>query len=140
VHYHRLIGELTPMARPLVERTLRDQKPDGSWLLNLPSRDRHATFDAVFTLRQLGPDRGDCRAAIQRAAHWALSCRNSDGGFGHFPGSPSDADANYFQIGTLVMAGFLKPASPPPPDAHLLSWGHLMSLPDRTATIGVPSK
>ena len=43
--------------------------------------------------------------------------------------SASDADAYYFQIGVLVMAGFLKPADPLPPDAALLSWGHLMPLP-----------
>src|SRR5262245_1425560 len=127
-HYHRLIGEPTPMARKIIVRVLRDQKSDGSWLLNMPSRDRHATFDAVFTLRQLGLGRADCRAAIERAARWALSCRNADGGFSHFPGSTSDADANYFQVGTLVMAGFLKPVEPLPADAHLLSWGHLMPL------------
>jgi len=127
-HYYRLVGEPTPMADRIVERALRDQKPDGSWLLNLPSRDRHATFDAVFTLRQLGHGRADCRAAIERAVRWALACRNPDGGFGHFPGSASDADANYFQTGVLVMAGFLKPADPLPPDAHLLSWGHLMPV------------
>src|SRR5262245_19482966 len=128
-HYHRLIGEPTPMAGKILERVLRDQKPDGSWLLNMPSRDRHATFDAVFTLRQLGPGRADCRAAIERAARWAVSCRNADGGFGHFPGSTSDADANYFQVGTLVMAGLLRPVEPLPNDPHLLSWGHLMPLP-----------
>ena len=127
-HYYRLVGEPTPMADRIVERALRDQKPDGSWLLNLPSRDRHATFDAVFTLRQLGHGRAECQAAIERAARWALACRNPDGGFGHLPGSASDADANYFQIGVLVMAGFLKPADPLPPDAHLLSWGHLMPV------------
>ena len=55
VHYYRLIGESTPLATPMVERALRDQKPDGSWLLNPPARDRHATFDAVFALWQLGP-------------------------------------------------------------------------------------
>ena len=37
---------LDPELDPL--RILRDQRPDGSWLLNMPSRDRHATFDAVF--------------------------------------------------------------------------------------------
>src|SRR2546426_8386001 len=100
------------MAERIVKRVLRDQKSDGSWLLNMPSRDRHAAFDAVFTLRQLHYQRADCRAAIERAARWALSCRNSDGGFSHFPGSTSDADANYFQVGTLVMAGYLKPAEP----------------------------
>ncbi len=129
-HYYRLIGEPTPRAPQIVERMLRDQKPDGSWMLNLPSRDRHATFDAVFTLRQLGRAREDCRQAVEQAVRWALACRNSDGGFGHFPGSTSDADANYFQAGVLVMGGFLKPANPLPKDAHLLSWGHLMPLPN----------
>ena len=128
-HYYHLIGETTPMAHQIIERVLRDQKSDGSWMLNLPSRDRHATFDAVFTLHQLGPDRADCQTAIQKATRWTLSCRNPDGGFGHFPGSPSDADANYFQAGLLVMSGFLKPTAPLPPDPHLLSWGHLMPVP-----------
>jgi prenyltransferase beta subunit len=127
-HYYRLVGEPTPMAERIIERVLHDQKPDGSWFLNLPSLDRHATYDAVFTLRQLGHERADCRAAIERAASWALSCRNPDGGFGHFPRSTSDADANYFQAGTLVMAGYLKTVEPLPSDAHLLSWGHLMPL------------
>jgi Prenyltransferase and squalene oxidase repeat len=128
-HYYRLVGEPTPKGLQIIARTLRDQNSDGSWLLNMPSRDRHATFDAVFTLHQLGSGRADCRAAIDKAARWALACRNADGGFGHFPGSTSDADANYFQIGTLVMAGILKPVDPLPKDPHLLSWGHLMPLP-----------
>jgi len=129
-HYYRLVGEPTPKAESMLARILREQKADGSWLLNLPSRDRHATFDAVFTLRQLGHRREDCRAAIAAAGRWALTCRNADGGFGHFPGSTSDADAVYFHVGTLVMAGFLKPADPLPSDPHLLSWGHLMPLPE----------
>lgn len=126
VHYYRLLDEPTPKAAEMVARTLRDQKPDGSWLRNPPSRDRHATFDAVFILRQLGKDSPECRRAIAKAAAWALTCRNAEGGFGHFPGSPSDADAVYFQVGTLVMAGVLKPVDPLPRDAHLLGWGHLM--------------
>lgn len=129
-HYYSLVGEETPKSQEMVARILRDQKPDGSWLINMPSRDRHATFDAVFTLLHEGGDREDCRAAIQRAAKWALSCRNADGGFGHYRGSTSDADAIYFQIGTLVMAGYLKPANPLPTDPHLLSWGHLIPTAD----------
>jgi geranylgeranyl transferase type-2 subunit beta len=129
-HYYRLVGEPTPKAQEMLYRIVRDQKPDGSWLLNMPSRDRHATFDAVFTLRQLGGGREDCRKAIERAGRWALSCRNADGGFGHFPGSTSDADAVYFHVGTLVMAGFLKRADPLPKEPELLSWGHLMPVPD----------
>jgi hypothetical protein len=127
-HYYRLVGEDTPRSREMVARILRDQKPDGSWFLNMPGRDRHATFDAVFTLVHEGNDTPECRAAIRRAAAWALSCCNPDGGFGHFPGSQSDADANYFQVGTLVMAGVLKPVDPLPRDPHLLSWGHLMPV------------
>ena len=129
VHYHRLIDEPTPKASAIVARALREQQPNGSWLRNPPARDRHATFDAVFVLRQLGGGSPECRQAIARAAAWALRCRNSDGGFGHFPGSPSDADAVYFQSGTLVMAGFLQPASPAPRDVHLLGWGHLLPPP-----------
>jgi hypothetical protein len=72
------------------------------------------------------PSRG---TAIERAARWVLTCRNSDGGFGHYPGSTSDADAVYFHAGVLLMAGFLKPVEPLPPDPHLLSWGHLMPVP-----------
>jgi len=126
VHYYRLLDQPTPKADAMVARTLRDQKADGSWLLNPPARDRHATFDAVFVLRQLGKDSRECRQAIARASKWALSCRNSDGGFGHFVGSLSDADAVFFQVGVLVMAGVVKPADPLPKDADLLGWGHLM--------------
>jgi hypothetical protein len=125
-HYYRLIGEPTPMAEKIVARALRDQKKNGSWLLNMPSRDRHATFDAVFTLRQLGGDNPACKKAIDGAARWVLSCRNDDGGFGHFPGSTSDADAIYFQVGVLVMAAYLETTHPA--DPQLLSWGHLMPV------------
>jgi prenyltransferase beta subunit len=128
-HYYRLVGEPTPKAEAMLKRTLKDQKPDGSWMLNPPARDRHATFDAVFVVRQLGDDGTECREALSKAAGWALRCRNSDGGFGHFPGSTSDADACYFHIGTLVMAGNLKATEMLPPDPHLMGWGHLFPLP-----------
>lgn len=132
-HYYRLVDEETPRAKEMVARILRDQKPNGGWLLNMPARDRHATFDAVFTLVHEGKNSPECRAAVAKAAGWALSCRNADGGFGHYPGSASDADAVYFQVGTLVMAGVLKPADPLPRDPHLLSWGHLMPVVDKRA-------
>jgi geranylgeranyl transferase type-2 subunit beta len=128
-HYYRLMGEPTPKAEAMLARVLRDQKPDGSWLLNPPSRDRHATFDAAFVLRQLGQNREPCRQALRRAAAWALTCRNADGGFGHYPGSTSDADAVYFQVGTLVQASVLRPVDPPPRDPQLLGWGHLFPIP-----------
>jgi geranylgeranyl transferase type-2 subunit beta len=131
VHYYRLLGPPTPKADAILDRVVRDQKTDGSWLLNPPSWDRHAGFDAVFVLRQLGHQRPDCRKAIDQAAAWALRCQNADGGFGHFPGCTSDADAVYFQVGLLVMAGVLKPVNPLPRDPQLFSWGHLFPLPDK---------
>jgi hypothetical protein len=66
--------------------------------------------------------------ALDKAAAWALSYRNADGGFGHFPGSPSDTAALYFQVGTLVIAGHLAPVKPLPADAALLGWGHVMPV------------
>jgi prenyltransferase beta subunit len=80
-------------------------------------------------LRQRGADSPECRRAIARAVNWVLRCRNTDGGFGHFPGSTSDADAIYFQVGVLVMGGILQPVHPLPPEPDLLSWGHLMPPP-----------
>src|SRR5207302_2348369 len=73
-HYYRLVGEPTPKAEQIVKRVLRDQNRDGSWLINRPSRDRHATFDAIFTLRHLAGDRPAARTAMERATRWALSC------------------------------------------------------------------
>jgi geranylgeranyl transferase type-2 subunit beta len=124
VHYYRLVGDRVPMADAILARVLREQKADGSWLINPLARDRHATFDAVFTLVHLGKGRADCREALNKAARWALRCRNADGGFGHYPGSPSDADAVYFQVGTLVLSGFLQAVEMPARDARLLGWGH----------------
>lgn len=127
-HYYRLIGEEVPRGEAMLARVLRDQKPDGSWMLNPPARDRHATFDAAFIVRQLGGNRPAARESLAKAAAWALTCRNADGGFGHYPGSTSDADACFFHAGTLVMAGVLRPADPLPRDAHLLGWGHLFPV------------
>jgi geranylgeranyl transferase type-2 subunit beta len=129
VHYDQLVARKTMNIEGILARVLREQKADGSWMLNPLARDRHACFDAVFVLKQLGADRPECRRAIERAADWALSCRNADGGFGHYPGSTSDWDAVYFHVGTLVMAGRLPRAPRLPPAPHLLGWGHLFPGP-----------
>jgi geranylgeranyl transferase type-2 subunit beta len=125
VHYDKLLNVKTPKADLILKRTLKDQKSDGSWMLNPLARDRHACFDAVFMLKHLGRERDDCKKAMDRAADWVLTCRNADGGFGHYPGSPSDWDAVYFHVGVLVMAGRLQPTDKLPKNAHLLGWGHL---------------
>lgn len=125
-HYFRLVGEPTPKAQPMVERVLRSQKPDGGFDIKEPDWDVHACFDAVFILRQLGGDTEPVRRALEKATQWALRCRNADGGFGHFPGRPSDLDAVYFQFGTLIQTGAVPGVRNNLPDAHLLGWGHAM--------------
>ena len=125
-HFYRLIGQPTPNAGKMVARVLRDQKPDGGWNIKEPDWDVHACFDAVFILRQLGGDDPRVREAISRGADWALHCRNPDGGFGHFPGRPSDMDAVYFQFGTLIQAGRIPGVRFDLPDAPTLGWGHAM--------------
>jgi len=125
-HYFRLIDQPTPKAEQMVARVLRDQKSDGGWNIKNPDWDVHACFDAVFILRQLGGNSEPVRRAIDKAADWALSCRNEDGGFGHFPKWHSDMDAVYFQFGTLIQAGRVPTAKRDLPDAHTLSWGHAM--------------
>ena len=122
-HYFRLLNLPTPRARQMVARVLRDQKPDGGWNIKEPDWDVHACFDAVFILRQLGGNLSAVRQAIEKGADWALTCRNADGGFGHYPGWHSDMDAVYFQFGTLIQAGRI-PGAKAPPDAETLSWGH----------------
>ena len=125
-HYFRLVGQSTPKAAQMVQRVLRDQKPDGGWNIKDPDWDVHACFDAVFILRQLGGNAEAVRRAIQNAADWALACRNPDDGFGHYPARHSDLDAVYFQFGTLIQAGRLPSAKLDLPDGQTLSWGHAM--------------
>jgi geranylgeranyl transferase type-2 subunit beta len=129
-HYFRLVGQPTPKAAQMVQRVLRDQRPDGGWNIKEPDWDVHACFDAVFILRQLGGKSEAVRRAVQKGADWALGCRNADGGFGHYPGRHSDMDAVYFQFGTLIQAGRLPAARLDLADGHTLSWGHAMQ-PDK---------
>ncbi|MGP8237058.1 MAG: prenyltransferase/squalene oxidase repeat-containing protein [Limisphaerales bacterium] len=115
-HYFRLIGQPIPKAGQMVARVLRDQKPDGGWNIKAPDWDVHSCFDAVFILRQLGGDSEAVRKALEKAADWALSCRNPDGGFGHYPGWHSDMDAVYFQFGTLIQCARILPTQRDFPD------------------------
>jgi len=127
-HYFRLTGRPTPKAAEMTERTLRDQKEDGSWLLKEPDWDVHACFDALFILKQLG-DQNDPRIknACQKAIDWILSCRNPDGGFTHFPEEKdSDMDAVYFHVGGLVEAGYLE-MKKNLQNEEILGWGHAMN-------------
>jgi prenyltransferase beta subunit len=125
-HYFRLVGQPTPKSDRMVARVLRDQTSEGGWNIKEPDWDVHACFDAVFILKQLGGDSEPVRNAIQKAADWAVKCRNQDGGFGHYPKWHSDMDSVYFQFGTLIQAGRVPEAKRNLRDAHTLSWGHAM--------------
>ncbi|HEY3320840.1 MAG TPA: prenyltransferase/squalene oxidase repeat-containing protein [Planctomycetota bacterium] len=132
-HFYRLVREETPRGQQMLQRALKDQTPEGGWNIREPDWDVHACFDAVFVLRQLGTAapasngiQAKCRDAIAKAAAWALSCRNPDGGFGHYPKWHSDMDAVYFQFGTLIQAERIPGARFDLPDGHTLSWGHAM--------------
>lgn len=134
-HFFRLIGEKPPKIDQILERVLRDQRPDGGWQLKPPAWDVHSCFDAVFILRQFGWNQPRCRAAISKAAKWAMSCQNPDGGFAHFPRDHSkidpvyfhsDMDSVYFNFGTLVQAELIPGTNYNLPDAETLSWGHAM--------------
>src|SRR5262249_617700 len=70
VHYYRLMNERIPRAEPILKRVLRDQKADGSWLLNPPSWDVHAGFDAVFVVRQVRNNQAEYHRRLQRARAW----------------------------------------------------------------------
>lgn len=125
-HYYRLAGDPTPKAEEMVERVLRDQKEDGSWHLHPPDWDVHASYDALFILRQLGdPKDKRIKGAYEKAVQYVLTCQNEDGGFGHYPGKTSDVDAVFFQAGTLAQAGFLA-MNPHLKDEEMLGWGHAM--------------
>ncbi len=125
-HYYRLIGKPVPKAKPMVDRVLHDQLNDGSWCLYPPSWDVHAVFDALFILHQLGdPNDPRIQTAYNKAERWLMKCRNSDGGFAHFPNYTSDVDAVYFQVGALVEAGVLK-ARKDLKLEEILGWGHAM--------------
>lgn len=124
-HFFRLVGKPTPKADAMVKRTIHDQKPDGGWDIKDPDWDVHACFDALFILRQLGGSDAPCREAIGRGGKWAISCRNPDGGFGHYPRRHSDMDAVYFNFGSLIQAGMVE-AKADLRDARTLGWGHAM--------------
>lgn len=129
-HFYRLVGLPTPRADQMVARVLKDQATDGGWAIKEPDWDVHSAFDAVFILRQLGGGTEPVKKAIARAVEWSLRCQNPDGGFGHFLGKPSDMDAVYFQLGTLIQGGVIPGVRRDLTDAHTLCWGHAME-PDR---------
>jgi len=127
-HYCRLTGRPTPKTAEMIERTLGDQKDDGSWHLMEPAMDVHACFDALFILKQLG-DQNDPRIknARQKAGDWMLKCQKPDGGFTHFPDETiSDMDAVYFHVGGLIEAGYLEKTEKLQ-NEDILGWGHAMN-------------
>jgi len=127
--FFHLAGKRIPMGEKIADTFLRVQENDGSWKLG----GVHGTFDACVTLRMLFDDESKYRGAIERAAGWALTCQQEDGGFNHFGGkaiegfvdnAPSEMDACYFHIATLVMSGNL--SAKLEGNNNWIGWGHTL--------------
>jgi squalene-hopene/tetraprenyl-beta-curcumene cyclase len=59
---------------------IQEQEPDGSWFGRWGVNYIYGTSGALTALSLVAPNR--CRSAIERGAHWLVSCQNSDGGWG----------------------------------------------------------
>ncbi|OQA79769.1 MAG: Prenyltransferase and squalene oxidase repeat protein [Lentisphaerae bacterium ADurb.Bin242] len=122
-----LAGKTIPLADRILKTFLSLREADGSWKLG----GVHGTFDACVTLRMLG-GKAPAKEPLEKAAEWALSCMREDGGFSHFgthPPStefpvdaPSEMDACYFQLSTLMMANRLPDYTPA--GSVWCGWGH----------------
>ncbi len=134
IRFFKLCGQPIPFEEKALKTFLAAQESNGSW-----SRGGvHGNFDAIVAIRILdGQHTHD--AAIQRAADWAETCLQADGGFNHFgndappelaqhAGAPSEVDACYFHVATLVMAGRLP--NHIPPENNWIGWGHSLNRDD----------
>lgn len=127
--FFHLAGKRIPMGEKIADTFLKVQENDGSWKLG----GVHGTFDACVTLRMLFDDQLKYKGAIGHAAVWALACQQEDGGFNHFGGkaiegyidnAPSEMDACYFHVATLVMSGNL--STRVGCDNNWIGWGHTL--------------
>jgi len=119
--FFHLAGREVPIADKIVDTFLREQEADGSWKLGYV----HGTFDAIVALRILSGDPDKYQNAVTRGAEWALTCQQDDGGFNHFGDErPSEVDACYFHIATLVMAGMIPTKLTT--ENRWIGWGHTL--------------
>ena len=127
--FFHLAGKRIPLGDRILQGFVDVQQENGSWSLG----GVHGNFDAAVAVRVLSDNSEPYRAAVARAAEYALTCRTEDGGFRHFAteppadladhvGYPSEVDAVFFHVATLVMGGLL----PDRLDAanNWIGWGH----------------
>ena len=122
VHYDRLTGQADPKADAIVARPARPEA--GRELADQPAGARPARH----LRRGLRPEPAGRRparvpAGDREGCRLGLDLPQRGRRLRPLPRQPSDADAVYFQVGTLVMAGVLRTIEPPPADPHLLGWG-----------------
>ena len=119
----------TPLGDCILARFMALQQPNGSWSLG----GMHGNFDGAVAVRVLSDNSQPYRAAVERAAEYALTCRTDDGGFRHFStdppadladhvGYPSEVDALFFHAAALVLAGLLPNRLDPA--NNWIGWGH----------------
>jgi len=139
--FFHLAGKRIPRAEQILAGFMDVQQGNGSWSLG----GVHGNFDAAVAVRVLSDNSGPYRAAVRRAAEYALTCRTEDGGFRHFSteppedladtvANPSDVDAAYFHVATLVMGGLLTSRLDPAND--WIGWGHSLVSAETTPTAG----
>ncbi len=105
----------------ILEWFMRMQEGNGSWTHG----GVHGTFNACVVIRTLSDNSERYRDALCRAGKWVItSCWNEDGGFNHMGDNrPSEVDACYFHIATLVMAGMIP--TPLCPKDRWIGVGHM---------------
>ncbi|NOY83064.1 MAG: hypothetical protein GXP31_18855 [Kiritimatiellaeota bacterium] len=118
---YKYTGRPLPEADLILEWFMRMQEKDGGWT----GGGVHGTFNAGVVIRTLSDNSEQYKKALRRAGEWILdSCWNKDGGFNHLgDGKPSEADACYFHIATLVMAGMIP--TPLTPACRWIGVGHM---------------
>lgn len=118
---YKYAGREMAMPDLVLEWFMRMQDRNGSWA----NGGVHGTCNAAVVIRTLSDGSERYREALRRAGSWALeSCWNEDGGFNHMgDGKPSEVDACYFHIATLVMAGMIP--TPLTPEDRWIGVGHM---------------
>ena len=127
--FFRLAGKRIPRGDQILAAFMEVQQENGSWSLG----GVHGNFDAAVAVRLLSDNSAPYRVAVARAAQYALTCRTEDGGFRHLSTeppddladtveNPSEVDAVYFHVATLVMGGQL--IGRLDPANNWIGWGH----------------
>ncbi|MFF1794205.1 prenyltransferase/squalene oxidase repeat-containing protein [Kitasatospora sp. NPDC058263] len=116
-----------------LDHLVSQQHPDGSFPPDWSSSRHHTVFRAALAAaHRPGPPGDTARLIIRRATRLVLDSQNTDGGWGHQVGHPSDALSTAYALITLTLGGCTAPAARGA--AYLLTQQHpdgsINSIPD----------